>query len=157
MKISLQAISSSTDSSYTVDHLVSDEGKLSVFCDCPAGQWGKFCKHKWRLLHGDETMLADLSQIEALKEVAQIALDRSIDSLYGTVEEHEKKKKKLAKSVKKEKEIRNHILAKKDIVSPDSYFEISSELFELEREQSYTTYLIAKNKEVVEKKLKEGF
>ena len=102
-------------------------------------------------------MLADIREANALEKVAQAAQDRDIDSLYGKVEELENKKKKIAKRVKKEKEIRSHILAKQGILSLDAYSVISSGFFALEREQSYTTYLIAKHKEIVERQLKEGF
>jgi hypothetical protein len=45
-------------------------GRLSVHCNCEAGIYGKLCKHKVRLLSGDESMLfakdmkADLAMIQ---------------------------------------------------------------------------------------------
>ena len=32
--------------------------KISVFCDCPAGALGRFCKHKAAVVSGDPSLLA---------------------------------------------------------------------------------------------------
>lgn len=46
---------------YTVDFEL-DNGKLTVQCNCPAGAFGKLCKHKIQLLSGDITNCKDVSQ-----------------------------------------------------------------------------------------------
>lgn len=32
--------------------------KVSVFCDCPAGALGRFCKHKAAVISGNQSLLA---------------------------------------------------------------------------------------------------
>lgn len=45
--------------------------KLHVYCECPAGMLGKWCKHKMRLVSGDVTGVlgvsgaADMAEIQA--------------------------------------------------------------------------------------------
>lgn len=90
MKITLLAISSSNSGTYSVNFHTNDEDKLSVFCDYPAGEWGKFCKHKWRLLNGDKSMLADKLQLEDLKQVAEIARTRNIKQFGNEIKGFEK-------------------------------------------------------------------
>jgi uncharacterized Zn finger protein len=157
MKVSLKAISSSGDSEYLVDFIVDDNGKLSVFCDCPAGEWGRFCKHKWRLLHGDESMLADPAQINDLKKVAGIAQGRNASGLYDDINELELEIKGLSKLLKKEKSLRDNRLSSKNIVSLDEFSEASARLFSIEQQIDYCKYLVSKNKQLIEIKLKEGF
>ena len=48
---------------------IFDEEKLSITCNCKAGVFGKFCKHKLALLTGDTNMLSEPEQLESLKEV----------------------------------------------------------------------------------------
>jgi hypothetical protein len=156
MKVTLAAISSSGNGTYSVDFLTNDEGKLSVFCDCPAGEWGKFCKHKWRLLHGDESMLADQTQIDDLQKVAEIAKDRNIEQFDDEIKAYEKEQKNHTKQLKKEKEIRDRILSKKAVSTFEAYAEASAEVFAIEQKQSYNKYLSSKNREILEKKFREG-
>ena len=157
MKITLLAISSSNSGTYSVDFHTNDEGKLSAFCDCPAGEWGKFCKHKWRLLHGDKSMLADKSQLEDLKQVAEIARIRNIKQFEKEIQGFEKEQKNLTKQLKKEKELRDRALSKKAVFTFGAYSQASKEVFASEQKQSYNQYLRSKNREALEKKLREGF
>jgi len=41
---------------------------VQVQCDCPAGIYGKHCKHKMGLLQGDTSLLADPNQSGLLTE-----------------------------------------------------------------------------------------
>ena len=157
MKVKLAAISSSGNGTYSVDFHIDNEGKLSVFCDCPAGEWGKFCKHKWRLLHNDETMLADESQIDELQKVAEIAKARNIEQFDGEIKAFEKEAKNLTKQLKKEKDRRDLILSKKAVFTFEAYAEASAEVFAIEQMQSYSKYLSSKSRETLEKKMREGF
>ena len=157
MKIAIKAVSSSGNGTYSVDFQIDDEGKLSVFCDCPAGEWGKFCKHKWRLLHGDESMLADQSLIDDLQKVAEIAKARNLEQFDDEIKTYEKEQKNLTKQLKKEKEIRDRILSKKAVFTLEAYAEASAGVFAIEQKQSYCKYLSSKSREVLERTLKEGF
>ena len=54
-EISIKVVSSSGDT-YDVLFKFSDD-KFSVLCHCPAGIYGKLCKHKTGLLDGDHLNL----------------------------------------------------------------------------------------------------
>lgn len=60
--------SSDGNSAYVVQFLF-DADKLSVFCDCSAGVFGKICKHKLALLTGDDSTVANADSVEAFREV----------------------------------------------------------------------------------------
>ena len=155
MNISLKAKSSS-GSFYNVDFNKGDEG-LTVHCECPAGEWGKFCKHKWQLLNGDEKMLFDSSQLSQLVTINNLAIERGLGDLYKEVEELEKQKKSLAKGQKKEKDSVKKLLLNRKLLTEEQFIEANSKIYEIDRKASFTNYLISKEKQVVEKKLKNGF
>ncbi len=50
--------SSDGETTYVVQ-FIFDAEKLSVFCTCSAGEFGKICKHKLALLNGDRNLLVD--------------------------------------------------------------------------------------------------
>lgn len=156
MKITLEAKSSSGDYSYNVGFWQKN-GLLSVWCDCPAGEWGKFCKHKWQLLNGNEKMLADASQADELNIIKELAIERGIDKLYKKVDDLENQKKELAKIQKKEKDRLKKVFSKKVVLSELEFMEERDTFFHTEKSLAYITYLISKEKEIVEKNLKEGF
>ena len=83
MNVLLKA-NSSSGSFYNVEFREAEEG-LSIHCDCPAGEWGKFCKHKWQLLNGDEDMLFDSSQLNQLAAIHKIALERGLSAFIKTL------------------------------------------------------------------------
>jgi len=56
--ISLKAKSSSGDKIYSVT-FIFDGNKMIVKCNCPAGRYGNFCKHKWAFIKGQDFMLYD--------------------------------------------------------------------------------------------------
>ncbi len=72
MKISIKAKSSSGDP-YNVEFLV-ESNKLSVFCDCRAGQFSQLCKHKTELLAGDRSRLFSESEAPLLDELGAILI-----------------------------------------------------------------------------------
>ena len=156
MKIVLKAKSSNKGESYNVEFLLSDD-KLSVFCDCPAGRWGKFCKHKWQLLHGDVKMLFDEAQIEELKTIERLAQERNIDGLYETIAELENANKRLSKTQKKEKAIVNKCLDKRDALTKENFESVRAELVKIEQEIEFNKYLIAVEKKNVENHFNNGF
>lgn len=100
MKLTIQAKSSGAEP-YTVAFLV-DNNMLSVHCDCPAGAFGKNCKHKTELLAGDATRLYDESDVGALEQLATIVarapeferMAREIAELEKTVRSQQSKLKK---------------------------------------------------------------
>src|SRR3989338_1650740 len=52
MKKEFEVRSSDGVSTYSVEFSL-ESGKLHVFCGCPAGELGKWCKHKMRLVSGN--------------------------------------------------------------------------------------------------------
>ena len=52
MKKEFEVLSSDGVTTYVVEFLL-ESGKLHVYCGCPAGMLGKWCKHKMRLISGD--------------------------------------------------------------------------------------------------------
>lgn len=155
MNISLKA-NSSSGSFYNVEFREAEEG-LSIHCDCPAGEWGKFCKHKWQLLNGDEDMLFDSSQLQQLAALHKIALDRGLNDFYKNIEELETLKKSLTKEQKFERNSVKKSLSNRKLLTEEKFKEANVKLNELDHKVSFTSYLISKEKEVLENKLKNGF
>ena len=54
--IELFAKASTRDEPYTVE-VVPEGDKVSVFCNCPAGNLTRFCKHKLAVVAGDTSIL----------------------------------------------------------------------------------------------------
>lgn len=52
MKKEFEVLSSDGVTTYAVEFSL-ESGKLHVYCGCPAGVLGKWCKHKMRLISGD--------------------------------------------------------------------------------------------------------
>lgn len=69
-KIILKANSSSGDP-YDV-HFDFSDNKLTVFCNCQAGTYGKLCKHKTGLLDGDLSILFDKTDQEKLLGIIEL-------------------------------------------------------------------------------------
>jgi hypothetical protein len=155
MSILLKA-NSSSGSFYNVEFREAEEG-LSIHCDCPAGEWGKFCKHKWQLLNGDEDMLFDSSQLNQLAAVHKIALERGLSAFYKNIEELDMLKKSFIKEQKQEKNSVKKSLSNRKLLSEEKFIEANAKLNELDNKVSFTSYLISKEKEVLENKLKNGF
>jgi len=68
MKTTLFAKSSGGDTPYKVD-FIFDNDRLIIKCNCPAGRFGKFCKHKWGLVKGNYDLLYDENQDEQLEKI----------------------------------------------------------------------------------------
>jgi len=102
MKISIRAKSSSGGEPYIVDFM-REKGLLSVFCNCAAGDFGKFCKHKWQLLSGDRSMLYSSEDEEKLQQVEEWVEESSFSLLYSDVNELEAQVAKLKAQIKKAK------------------------------------------------------
>jgi len=156
MNISIKAKSSSGDGFYTVDFFVKED-VLSVLCDCPAGEWGKFCKHKWQLLNGDQDMLADPEQAEKLLPITELATKKGVEGLYKDVEDLEAQKKALTKDQKKAKNALKKVLSKKVTLEEAEFAAANEPAAEIDLKIAYISYLLVKEKEIVEGKLKNGF
>ncbi len=155
MNFTLEA-KSSGGGSYNVDFKEQD-GLLRVWCDCQAGVWGKFCKHKWQLLNGNEKMLYNSSQIHELKAVNKLAIKRGLDTLHGNIEVIESEKKELVKNQKKAKVKFKKVLDKSIVLSKSQFLSEHNELFQIDILIAYTNYKMSKEKKIVEQKLKNGF
>ena len=70
MQRNLYARSSDGLNNHEVQFIL-DAGKLSVFYNCPAGALGKHCKHKFSLLNGDTTLLADANHPDSLSLIRE--------------------------------------------------------------------------------------
>ena len=102
MKISIKAKSSSGGGLYNVD-FNNENDKITVFCDCPAGIHGKFCKHKWQLMNGNLKMLADESEANMLEQIGEWIAKSSFNNLYSKVNELEIEFAKIKKQISQEK------------------------------------------------------
>ena len=97
MNIEILVKSSTRDEPYTV--VISDNGQgLSFYCDCPAGEWGKFCKHKRALASGDVAILYGRDQVpifeKAMKRISESDYPQLIDDLSDLETQFEAAKKK---------------------------------------------------------------
>jgi len=77
-------------------------GKLSVFCTCPAGGWGKLCKHKTGLIENNETLLADEEGIPALAQAHKLIAGTSLLDVYQNFKERRKSIEAQQRKLKKE-------------------------------------------------------
>jgi hypothetical protein len=103
-EIIIKVISSSGEP-YNV-HFKFSDNKFTVFCNCPAGIYGKLCKHKTGLLDGDSSLLFDktdheiLEQIhEAVKKSKYTEIISSYNVLRKEIEDAQKKEKKLKEQI----------------------------------------------------------
>jgi hypothetical protein len=70
MEISILVKSSSQSEPRTV-HVIQDDAGLSFFCDCPAGERGRICKHKKAVASGDARMLYGDDQRENFNKIME--------------------------------------------------------------------------------------
>jgi uncharacterized Zn finger protein len=103
MEIIILANSSSRDEPYTVAISFTETG-LSIFCNCPAGEWGKYCKHKMAVLLGDEKILYDDKQIENFNKASKWISESSYPLLVAKLRESEKELEAVKKTIKNMKE-----------------------------------------------------
>lgn len=104
MKLTIQAKSSGQEP-YNVEFLV-EEDRLSVYCNCQAGNFGKLCKHKTELLAGDASRLFDETEVSKLEQLKSlVARAPEITQLANEIAETEKiirRKQARVKQAKKE-------------------------------------------------------
>ena len=93
--------SSNPDESYLVTFSLED-GKLSVFCTCPAGGWGKLCKHKTGLIENNDALLAGEEGIPALTKAHELISKTSLLDVYQGFKERRKSIEAQQRKLKKE-------------------------------------------------------
>ncbi len=103
MEITILVKSSSRDEPYAVA-VSSTESGLSIFCDCPAGEWGKYCKHKMAIILADERILYDEEQNDNFKKVTEWTYKSGYPSLVTELRTFEKALETAKKNVKNHKE-----------------------------------------------------
>jgi hypothetical protein len=79
---------------------------FTVFCPCPAGIYGKLCKHKVKLLRGEKSILYNSSDISTL-QIIQTWISSSPYS--QLIEEYESTKNEIEAIKHKEEKIRQNL------------------------------------------------
>ncbi len=101
--VELSIKASSRKRPYRIE-VLGQGSKVSVFCDCPAGALGRFCKHKAAVVSGDPALLAEADEEKAEWEASQALLAKS--ALPGKMmelrdaESHPEKDKQTIKTMK---------------------------------------------------------
>ena len=85
MEIRLKAKSSDGKASYVVQ-FVRESGKLSIFCSCPAGEFGRYCKHKLSFLKGESALLTDTSDADSISAVREWVRESSYAALLAEID-----------------------------------------------------------------------
>ena len=96
---------SSSDEPYDV-HFEFSDNKFKVHCNCPAGIYGKLCKHKTSLLDGDSSLLfnkIDYEILEQIQDIVKKSKYTEIISSYNII------KKEIEVAQKKEKKLKEQI------------------------------------------------
>ena len=158
MELKLKAKSSNGESFYIISCLSNDNGLITIHCNCQAGILGKHCKHKRRLLCGDESVLFDSSQVDDLRTLNLVATQRGIVDHYEKLSLIESQIDGLIKEQKRRsKEIDLKLAAEQNILSSADYIKENMEVFNIDVSISYAKYLISKIKESVSLKVNLGF
>ena len=69
--------------------ILQDDSGLSIFCDCPAGDRGRICKHKKAVASGDASMLYDDDQRENFIRIMEWISQSGYPELMKELEEAE--------------------------------------------------------------------
>lgn len=90
--------------SHTEGYIVTvkqHDGRMICICDCPAGKFGKLCKHKIAIFIGDDSILQDVTQasqlVDLVRNLKNGLIDQSIKRLIEAELEVESAKKKVGK------------------------------------------------------------
>jgi uncharacterized Zn finger protein len=103
MKVVVQIKSSSQPVPYEVSVLV-ETGMLSIHCTCPAGEWGKYCKHKVAILLSDIGALYGDGEAEHFDEARKLIAASTLPALVAEIADAEKKAATAVAFAKKMKE-----------------------------------------------------
>ena len=95
---------SSREEPYSVKVSSTVEHGLTIMCDCVAGEWGKYCKHKMGVVLGDVKILFDDEQIDSFKEISNWIVSSNYPNLFSEIPVLEKNNggKKNLKSMKEQ-------------------------------------------------------
>lgn len=84
MKKEFEVLSSDGVTTYILE-FSDDTQKLYVYCNCPAGKLGKWCKHKLKLISGDDSMLVGSSKLADFIEVRNLIKNTKFQQLLDTL------------------------------------------------------------------------
>lgn len=100
---------------YTVRFINRGGGNLSAYCDCPAGQNGLYCKHRFSILRGDpKGVIKGKDSIPTVREWAKGSdIERTIN-LADAAEARMKEAEKIYKQALKEFEHQHEELLERD-------------------------------------------
>lgn len=94
MKKEFEIMSSDGVAVYVVSFEL-DSGKLHVYCNCHAGTWGKWCKHKAQLVLGDLSGLRNSAQSSDMLEILEWVKHSKIAQLVSEMQMAEDEMKKV--------------------------------------------------------------
>ena len=100
MERTILVISSSRDEPYSVEISSPAENGLTIICDCPAGEWGKHCKHKMDVALGDAKILYDYEQIDGFNEVSNLIDASNYPKRFSEIRVAEQQLEEAKKNVK---------------------------------------------------------
>lgn len=103
MKIVVLLKSSSQPDPYEIT-VVVEAGALSIHCTCPAGKWGKYCKHKAAMVLGDAKYLYSDGQAESFADARKLIVASTLPTLCAEIADAEKKAAAATAFAKKTKE-----------------------------------------------------
>ena len=107
MTTTILLVKSSNEENGPYKVTVTREGDLSkIKCDCQAGKFGQYCKHKMRVIKGHEDILYDESQEDDLASVAKLFQKVEFIKLRSEMTKAEEALENAEKNVK---QIRNKI------------------------------------------------
>ena len=102
MEINIHAKSTSKpEEPYEVTFLFKDN-RLSVLCNCPAGEWGKLCKHKTALISNDDTMLFVTDELPLLEQAQELIQKTSLMDVFTNLDIRRKELESQQRKIKKE-------------------------------------------------------
>ena len=98
-------VKSSSGGTYDVTFQNKDS-TLDISCSCKAGIYGNLCKHKTRLLNGDELILHNQDDAPALREILELVRQSPYIKL---LEEYDALKRQIENEKEKESKLRHRI------------------------------------------------
>jgi hypothetical protein len=113
MRLSILAKSSSNpDNPYNVD-FIKEDGRMKIFCSCPAGSLGQLCKHKIEIIQGNLKRLHNSKDKHKLEELFKILDGTTVLNLVNDYYQKIKDIEERQNDLKKELTVLKHELARK--------------------------------------------
>lgn len=84
MRMSFTVCSKSSGNEYNIE-FVEKKGVITLICDCPAGENGMYCKHRFALIDGkdDEVLRSSHSVADLAKAIEGTRLSEEIDLMHA--------------------------------------------------------------------------